>query len=145
MKSKFPQTSNACIIGENDPFISQLLQRFAEKSGLQAINVSTSQNVLALARQVKPVAIIIDAELPGEIKGWEVVRKLRAEPDLPNIPIISCSWLNKTQVRNLMGKVSGHLNKPELRYEDFVSAIQNIGVTIRTPANKQKKEIQSKS
>jgi CheY-like chemotaxis protein len=87
------------------------------------------QNLLKVARQVLPVVIIFDAELPGELRGWEAARALKADATTCNIPIIDCSWLSKTEVVALIGEVAGHLQKPELCYEDFVSALSTAGVT----------------
>ena len=44
-----------CVIGEADPFIARLLKRFAAESGLQTVVARVGQDVVELARQVKPV------------------------------------------------------------------------------------------
>lgn len=117
-----------CVIGESDPFIAQLLQRFAEKSGLQVRRVMTSQDILELVRESEPAVVILDAELPGSLLGWEVIRSLRAEPKTSTLPVISCSWLSKAKANDLMGPLAGHLQKPDLFYEDFLIALQNAGI-----------------
>lgn len=117
-----------CIVGETDPFVANLLQRFAEASGLRVVRVQVGQNLLKVARQVLPEVIIFDAELPGELRGWEAARALKSDATTCNIPIIDCSWLSKTEVVALIGEVAGHLQKPELRYEDFVTALSTAGV-----------------
>ena len=64
---------------------------------------------MELTRQVKPVVIIMEAELPGTIRGWEAVRALRADREICNIPVIICSWLQEANVDALVGEVAGHL------------------------------------
>jgi DNA-binding response OmpR family regulator len=117
-----------CVIGESDPFIAQLLQRFAEKSGLEVKRAVFSQDFLGLAKTSTPAVVILDAELPGAFPGWEAVRVLRAETSTPFLPVISCSWLNKEKAIELMGPLSGHMQKPDLHYEDFLNALQNAGI-----------------
>lgn len=117
-----------CVIGESDPFIAQLLQRFAEKAGLHVERGVMSQDVLDLVRRVNPVVVILDAELPGSFLGWEAIRILRAEPETSTLRVISCSWMNKAKATNLMGPLAGHLQKPDLFYEDFLTVIQNAGI-----------------
>ena len=50
-------------------------------------------------------------------KGWEAVRALRADREIGNIPVITCSWRQEANVDALVGEVAGHLQKPELLYE----------------------------
>jgi CheY-like chemotaxis protein len=117
-----------CVVGETDPFVANLLQRFAEASGLQVLRVQVGQDLLEVARQLLPVVVILDAELPGKLRGWEAARALKADAVTCNIPIVNCSWLSKTEAMALIGEVTGHLQKPELHYEDFVVALSAAGV-----------------
>ena len=50
-----------CVIGEADPFIARLLKRFAAESGLQTVVARVGQDVVELARQVKPAVVIVEA------------------------------------------------------------------------------------
>jgi len=120
--------TKTCVIGEADPFIARLLKRFAAESGLQTVVAPVGQDVVELTRHVKPVVIIMEAELPGTIRGWEAVRALRADRETCNIPVITCSWLQEASVDALVGEVAGHLLKPELLYEDFEAALREAGV-----------------
>ena len=119
-----------CVIGEADPFIARLLRRFAEESGLHAVRAQVGQDVLELARQVQPEVVILEAELPGEIRGWEAVQALGADRELCRIPIIVCSWLREAEARRLVGDKPGYLQKPELHYDDFVKALKQAGVKV---------------
>lgn len=117
-----------CLIGESDPFVAHLLQRFAEQSGLQVVRAPVGQDLVELARQIKPVIIFLEPELPGKVRGWEAAWSLRANRETSAIPIIACSWLKEAEVQSLVGQLCGHLQKPELHYEDFVAALQAAGV-----------------
>jgi DNA-binding response OmpR family regulator len=122
-----------CVIGESDPFIAQLLQRFAEKAGLHVEWGVMSQDILDLVRRVNPAVVILDAELPGSFLGWEAIRVLRAEPKTCTLRVISCSWMNQAKAAGLMGPLAGHLQKPDLFYEDFITALQNAGIMVNSP------------
>jgi len=122
-----------CVLGETDPFVAGLLQRFAEASGLQAVRVQVGQDLLDLVRQVSPAVIILDAELPGKTRGWEAARTLKADSETSHIPIITCSWLSEAEAGALFGEASGHLQKPELHYEDFLAALSAAGVGTERP------------
>ncbi len=130
-----------CLIAEADPFIANLLQRFADESGLHSARARTGQELLTLMQQLHPDILIVEPELPGEVRGWEAVRALRAEAEVKvegvltastsaltsTIAVISCSWLEKTEACKLIGDVAWHLQKPDLYYGDFVKALEAAG------------------
>lgn len=122
-----------CIIGESDPFVAHLLQRFAEKSGFEVKRAMISQDFLDLVKTSNPAVVILDAELPGTMQGWETIQSLRRGTKTSLIPVISCSWLNKDKATELMGPLAGHMQKPDLHYEDFLVALQNAGIMTDNP------------
>ena len=116
-----------CLIAEADPFIASLLQRFAEESGLTSVRARTGEEILALAPQLKPDLLIVEPELPGERRGWEAVRALRAQ-HADNMAVITCSWLEQAEASRLIGQAARHLQKPDLSYAGFVQALKATGV-----------------
>ncbi len=73
--------TRTCLIAEADPFIANLLLRFAEESGLHGVRARTGQEILTLVPAAHPDILIVEPELPGEVRGWEAVRALRAEAE----------------------------------------------------------------
>jgi DNA-binding response OmpR family regulator len=124
-----------CVIGEADPFLARLLRRFAEKSGLRTLPAQTGEDVLELARRERPVAIVLEPELPGKLRGWEAARVLETGADTCAIPVILCAWLDENEARALVGLAHpsmcvAYLRKPDLHYEDFTAALKAAGVTL---------------
>jgi CheY-like chemotaxis protein len=117
-----------CIIGESDPFLARLLERFAEKSGLRVQSARTGEEVLHLGQRDRPALVILEPELPGKLRGWEAARALRASDQTRDIPLIICAWLRKDEALALAGPVSAYLQKPDLHYEEFVAALAAAGV-----------------
>ena len=95
---------------------------------MQAVSVQMGQELYELACRLHPAVILLDAELPGERRGWEAARTLQAEPATCDIPIISCSWLTEPDARALIGGLAAHLQKPELHYDDFAAALRAAGI-----------------
>ncbi len=124
-----------CIIGESDPFLARLLQRFAEKSRFTIQVAQTGEDMLELIQQLKPALLILEPELPGKIRGWEVAQTLKDSVPPRHIPILVCSWMNKAEAQALVGQTSSHLQKPDLRYEDFTEALK----AVIKPRNSQRK------
>ena len=119
-----------CLIGEADPFIALLLKRFAEESGLQAVIARVGQDLLVQARSARPAVIILEAELPGMQQGWEAVRAYRADRGARKVPVITCSWLDEAKAGALVDGAEAHLQKPELSYGDFKTALKHAGIEI---------------
>ena len=128
--------ASICLIAEADPFIANLLQRFAEESGVESAHAKTGEEVLELVRLVNPDVLILEPDLPGEMRGWEALKAVRASDGLAGrIPVISCSWMSLTESARRLGHTAGHLQKPDLHYADFVIALLAAGVGIEDPAN----------
>ncbi len=119
-----------CLIGEADPFIARLLARFGEESGFRSVCAQVGEELLELVRRLRPDFVIVEAELPGEVRGWQAVQSLRDDPDLCRIPVIICSWLNEAHARVLAGDVAAYLQKPDLHYDDYLIALDMAGVQV---------------
>jgi len=117
-----------CLVGEADPFLARLLERFGEASGLTMMRAKAGQDLLLLARTLRPEVIIVDAELPGSLRGWEAIRAIKSEPALARIPVITCSWLTQAEACDLTGDAVAHLQKPDLHYADFTRALASAGI-----------------
>jgi len=122
--------ASTCLIAEADPFIANLLLRFAEESGLHSARARTGQEILALAQRIHPDVLIVEPELPGELRGWEAVRAIRSNGTIGSMAVISCAWLERGEACKLIGDVTWHLQKPDLYYSDFVKALEAAGVAV---------------
>lgn len=119
-----------CVIGEADPFIARLLQRFADESGLKSLCARNGRELYDLVDQERPHLLIVDVELPGTIRGWQAIRALRERSEFSRVPVITCSWLPAVEVQSLVGEVSGHLQKPELHFTDFLAVLKTINIEL---------------
>jgi CheY-like chemotaxis protein len=124
--------TTTCLIGEADPFLARLLERYGEASGLTVVRAKVGQELLNLARAIKPDVIIVDPELPGTLRGWEALRAVNSDATLGHIPVLTCSWLSEADACALVGDADSHLQKPELHYEDFVAALASVGLGTAT-------------
>jgi DNA-binding response OmpR family regulator len=122
-----PGSNLICLIGEADPFLARLVKRMAEKSGFMTKSAQTGEKLLELVQQEKPVLLILEPDLPGEIRGWQVAKKLQEETGASVLPVIFFSWLSKDAVQNLVGREVTFLNKPDLNYTAFEAALQAEG------------------
>lgn len=112
------------LIAANDPHISYLLQRYAQQSGLDAVQTGSATAVLRLARSTQPALIILELDsLPG---SHEALKRLRADARTKKIPVVVYSALEQ-EARSPLRHVAGHLGTSVL-YDDFVAILQQVGV-----------------
>ena len=99
------------------------MQRYVKRSAHKIIFANLGEDLLALARCKKPVAIVLEVDLPETI-GWQILRALKTDPEAGKIPVIVCSWLDE-EVRGLGEGADTYLRMPIL-YADFEIALESI-------------------
>ena len=110
------------VVGRDSHF-SYLLQRFVRTSARQVIAANPSEDVLSLALCEKPVAIVLEVDVPETI-GWHTLRTLKSNPETHRIPVILCSWLDES-ARGQAEGAEVYLRMPIL-YEEFGAALSAI-------------------
>ena len=75
-----------------DNAVNQILMEgmLAQRPGLRLHLASLPETGLAMARQLRPDLVLLDIQLPG-IDGYEVLRRLRADPATRAIPVVAVS------------------------------------------------------
>ena len=66
---------------------STALARLLKKCGQQAVAVASGEAALALLKTTRPGLIVLDMMMPG-MHGLEVLRHVRANPALVDVPVI---------------------------------------------------------
>ena len=74
------------LLVEDDPRAVELLRTQLSTAGYRVDVASSGEHGLAVAGAHPPEAIVLDVTLPG-IDGWEVIRRLKANPRLAGIPV----------------------------------------------------------
>lgn len=54
----------------------------------QVVHATSGRDGLSQARALQPDLILLDMGMP-DMDGWEVARRLKADPDLAHIPVIA--------------------------------------------------------
>ena len=123
------QTSkNGIMIVGGDSHFSYLMQRYVKRCAYNIVFANRDDDLLALTRCKKPVAIVMEVDLPETI-GWQILRTLKADPEAGKTPVIVCSWLDET-ARGLAEGADIYLRMPIL-YADFEAALESISMKER--------------
>lgn len=73
---------------EDNPDNKTLVQRALESKGYTLVWAANGKDGLVQAAAIKPQVILLDINLP-DLDGYEVARRLKANPALHAIPIIA--------------------------------------------------------
>jgi CheY-like chemotaxis protein len=76
------------LIVEDNELNRDVLSRQLVRRGHRVEAAADGLHALAVARERRPALILLDLGLPG-IDGWEVARRLKADPVTCGIPIIA--------------------------------------------------------
>jgi len=98
-----------------------------ESKGDNAVYLASSgQEGLEMAKDKRPNLIFLDVMMPG-LDGIEVLKRLKGDKELKNIPVIMLTAVGteKARAETLNLNVEGYLNKP-LEMEVLLSKIEEI-------------------
>ncbi|AFZ37547.1 response regulator receiver, CheY [Stanieria sp. NIES-3757] len=104
---------NKVLLVEDSLVETEKLTSLLEKKGFSVLGVRSGEEAQLILKRQKPNLILLDVILPG-LSGFELCRKLKANPETQTIPIVICSTKNK-EVDKTWGKMSGadaYLTKP---------------------------------
>jgi HAMP domain-containing protein/CheY-like chemotaxis protein/GAF domain-containing protein len=71
---------------DDDPTFRNVIADRARAAGFKVVVATEGETGLALARDLKPSAIVLDIRLPG-MNGWAVLDRLKHDPAVRHIPV----------------------------------------------------------
>ncbi|TDO19176.1 response regulator [Pedobacter duraquae] len=98
------------LIIEDDTAFAKTLLDFTRKRGYKGINAVRGDVGIELANHYKPLAILLDIQLPIK-DGWQVMEELKSNPATRPIPVHIMSSLEVKKESLLKGAVD-FINKP---------------------------------
>ncbi len=95
---------------DDDPEVILLLRDSLAAARFRVVGALDANRGLELARMLKPFAITLDIMMP-EKDGWEVLKDLKADPELADIPVLIMSIVSERALGFSLG-VTDYLVKP---------------------------------
>jgi signal transduction histidine kinase/CheY-like chemotaxis protein len=92
------------LVVEDDPSAARLLRQYLETAGYSVRVASDGESALSESLRRPPAAILLDLLLPG-LDGWEVLRLLKADERLRDIPVIVVTVVDERDVGLALGAV----------------------------------------
>jgi DNA-binding response OmpR family regulator len=82
--------SKKILLADDEPDIKIVLEMFLKSRGYEVCTAYDGLDAIDQARNEKPDVILLDVMMPM-IDGFEVCKKLKADPQTANIPVIMLS------------------------------------------------------
>jgi CheY-like chemotaxis protein len=101
------------LIVEDEADAADLFAEMMRVSGFRVLKTSASAPALAMMTAEKPDIVLLDIMMP-DISGLDILRQMRADPELTNIPVVVVSAKSMpADIKNGMeAGASTYLTKP---------------------------------
>ncbi len=121
-------TVSATILNVNDDDATRYLStRTLSMAGYRVVEAATGEEALRLAAEVRPDVVVLDVKLP-DISGYEVCKRLRANPETASIAVMHTSATYVTpdkKVRGLEGGADAYLTEP-FEGEELIATVRSL-------------------
>ncbi|HZL47768.1 MAG TPA: response regulator, partial [Solirubrobacteraceae bacterium] len=125
--------SELLLVIEDDRGFAEAFADVVRKQGLECLVAFDGQSGLRLAREHRPVGIVLDVRLP-DTDGWRVMEELRFDQATAGIPVHFVSAVNGAERGMALGAV-GFLTKPATR-TDIVRVIESLTTRVAEGAGR---------
>ncbi len=107
------QTRASVLIADDDPVAMLMLKLLLESKGYQLGFADTGHEALRQAHAMRPDLVLLDVRMP-DLDGYEVCRRLRADPILADVPVIMLTALTdrEARIRGIEAGADDFVSKP---------------------------------
>jgi DNA-binding response OmpR family regulator len=112
------------LVVDDDPSVSDAISRMLTRRGHETIVVHNGRDAINAARNQAPELVVLDIVMPG-MDGVEVCKRLRADPDTAQLPIIflTARIMIGDKIKGFEAGADDYLTKP--------FAIQELELRVR--------------
>ena len=98
------------LVIDDDPEARDIVERFLRKDGFEVLTASNGEEGLRLAHKLQPAAITLDVMMQ-DMDGWSVLRALKADPVLCDVPVVMLTVVDDKSKGYALG-ATDYLTKP---------------------------------
>ncbi len=98
------------VVIDDDAAGAEVVCRMLAREGHRAVPAASGEEGLELARKLRPQLILLDVLMPS-VDGWSVLGRIKADPELEDIPVVMISIADNREVGLALG-AADYLLKP---------------------------------
>jgi len=102
--------ANCVVVIDDDQATRDLLRRSLIRNGFSVIECRSAQEGIKVARRSRPLAITLDVQMQ-DLDGWDVLKIVKNDPDLCDIPVVLVTIVDEKPRGIAMGAFD-YLTKP---------------------------------
>ena len=131
-----PEQPHTVVAIDDDSRAIELVRANLEPEGWTVLGATTGQEGLALIRERKPSAVLLDLLMP-DMDGFEVVEALRADPDTKSVPVVILTSKSMTQQdkERLQGRITYVARKTEFDLSGLAGLVRWASTSGQFPAS----------
>ncbi|OGD57138.1 hypothetical protein A2V71_01745 [Candidatus Berkelbacteria bacterium RBG_13_40_8] len=120
------ENGKVILLVDDDLTLREMYEERLKAEGFDIIQASNGEEAMKKAKENKPNIILLDIMMP-KINGFDVLKDLKADPDLKEIPVIVLTALIQ-DVDRVQGKKLGavdYIVKSETMPGEVITKIKN--------------------
>jgi CheY-like chemotaxis protein len=122
-----PTTSKTILLADDEQFIVIAYKDGLERAGYTVVVAHDGEEALTQAQATKPDLILLDLIMP-KMNGFEVLKSLKVDPELMNIPVLVLSNLSQSndelEARN--AGAADFVIKADISLKDLLTRIEHV-------------------
>ena len=126
----FSKTKNlgTILIVEDNIFMAELLAEKITNEGYEAVTVYSGKDALDKISSVKPILVLLDIPLSGDIDGFELLTTIRKSAGKVALPIIVMFNMNQPEVmeKSLQLGANYYIIKALVNTEDIIAKVEAL-------------------
>ena len=75
------------LVIDDDAEVREIIEQSLSSDGITVVTATSGEEGLRLAHEIQPTAITLDVMMP-DMDGWTVLRALKADPHLREVPVV---------------------------------------------------------
>ncbi len=116
------------LLIEDDVYLLNIYATKLKEAKFEVVTAESGEVGLELAKKEKPDLILLDILFPGKISGFEVLKSLKADATMMNIPVLLLTNLkdDKTISEGLKLGALGYFTKTDTTPDDIIKSVENF-------------------
>jgi PAS domain S-box-containing protein len=105
-----PRTATTILLVDDEPQIHELIGTMLSREGYRVVHASSGKEAIVKAAEVQPAVVLLDVMMP-HVDGWTVLKTMKHDPNLKDIPVVIVSMLDEKRLGMSLGAAE-FLTKP---------------------------------